>query len=382
MQKQIKPTEAPNRYISELQNRIDKLESLYLSNSTLKNYPLNSFRSQVYDKGFYILGSKESENTSKRLFLASIPKMVYLKLLPKDLKFEVEIDVILEIISRGHSSRLKRISEYKCYLEMLEREGKYHLFERTLAGEEDDTYEKLKQVSQKMFSDKKITISGEEIAYITWVYSCNNSLKVIKNYLEKELDLEKAFEKLAPGYTMLKDTTYSKHYFENCPNVGFLESFVDIQATMVTEYSKDGKGYVGSYVNKKSDTGFDFLNSELGLDLQERGFKIVEKSGYFPCHTWVYELAKKDAPYMVFLDIFTIIDTDDVVYKSFGFYFLVEVIFPKERKREVLQINGKDYSFTYPSAFTSSYKDYVNGIKERWQKEFRFYTNDFVKNFV
>lgn len=322
-----------NRIVTEVtQKTVDTIMTLWRVNASIGQWWIFS-RPHMFNKSS---GSTKKLSREGLIFLASVSKIV----------------ILLEL---AHAIELMGIREIVLTPEMLKE-----------AMERDP-----KRVGSRPDLYGQSTIPMKEVFRAIATTSNNRFTTAVKELRVEHIGHEALgdnYQNMAPGYEMLETTRGNFHWVQNGPNTGYISKFANVLDLLVQRYTQQTASeyeviLVECLMNNPYDFGFCFTHSELGQRLIDLGYKIVEKTGYYPGVTWVRALAGQDYPVILVLaTVVTVISPEGKV-DTFWKYHNIEVPIPWETVVE----NG----IRFPNEEGRWYKRFINRIIGRLNRNFR-----------
>ncbi len=383
------------------QERIDELGTMYRTNRSIEEGELNPDVYEIIDStttiinqngelSFSLKDHKSGEETSdinheKIVYLASVSKLAIILEFVKKAKKEgldsipISIDVIIDIIQRDQVFRIfERENIYEKFIEAMSLEEKEV---EALKAKNNDSYVKVKAKAinrlKDHYGDSKIDFSIDEIEVLSLGLSCNEPVTVAKNYLLDKFDsieeLQKSFEEILDNaeYRITISTENGYHWVQTDANTGKLSAFLKLLHRMAEKYvdkelTPEESEVFDKMVDNPENFDFDFTHSALGQELISKGWKIVEKTGYYGSVDWVEKLAKEGYPiHMSMSTIVTLIPPDGSKPISFSHNLNTEVSFPTATE--------DFYGLSFPGIGITNkeYTEYILAVKAKVASQFR-----------
>ena len=360
------------------------------------------------------VGTEPTESSKQEIMLASVPKVaisiamvrVLESLQIQENKISLDADTILELLGRDSDSVLNPESnQYGTYAQV--REVLNSLGITSLEDiKSTDKFESKKQAIKDALRDLKVEVDLSELLRQVLTLSSNNATRIAKQLIVSSgQDINIKLKELVPMYSPSPaDMSKLQHYYEtDKPNVGPIYEHAEILHQLVgrvfanrdkskksesqktkkedpttSKSDESGKSegeimLVDSLTNNPVDFDFDFTHSDLGKILISKGYRIVEKTGYYPCVYWVSAFADPQnpiPPHMVMCTIFSIIspEPENKVIGTFAHQRLFKVRLPIEKSATT--INGEKVE--EPNEHDPSYTvAYIRPIKQQAAKLFR-----------
>lgn len=233
------------------------------------------------------------------------------------------------------------------------------------------------KLSSRLGQDMKVKVSVQELLYQILSVTSNHALATARNLVGTPEKVQQLVKKLIPHYEAILTQENFHHWVQDSPNVGLTSEFVDLLHGLVTkqEVSTGERMLIDSMTNNPIDFGFCFTHSELGQKLISQGWKIVEKTGYYPCVFWVRSLAKAGYPqHMVHATICSLIPPDGKEPITFGHAILTAVA--PTPATQTINVGGQ--SLVFPEE-TEAYGTYSRQVKSKVDRQFRQNLVQFVK---
>jgi len=311
---------------------VNRIMSLWRQNATIWQLNMFSFPRTI-NKGF---GTTENSTEEELIFLASVSKIV----------------ILLEL---AHALEIMGIQEipmtYNMLQEAKERDGKWV------------------RAHPELYAQAAIPLT--EVFRAVATTSNNSFTREVKELRMKHIGQEALadnYRAMAPGYEMLETTEGNRHWVQSGPNTGYISKMANLLELLVLRYQHDTVSeyeaiLVECLMNNPYDFGFCFTHSELGQSLIRKGYRIFEKTGYYPGVTWVSALAEQDYPVLLVLATVVTILSPEGEVKTFWMYHNIEVPVPWETIVE----NG----ITFPNEEGKWYKRYISRIIGKLRRNFR-----------
>lgn len=304
--------------------------------------------------GIYGTGQFE-HNPPKKVFMASTSKPVIAKVFLENFPentIELSTDEFKGIINdlfRREQLGLAFDKHFEIYSNLFNSLG----FEihRNMPDEKlKELVEKLK--AKKFPPEEKVNFPNMELVNLALWASANYPVDIMRNRLIAVFTADGYVEQVqryVPNFTPTITTKDFQHWIAPNYNIGRIEEFARFLHEQVKQNLNDPQpeSYLKYLLDNDIDWGFDFTNSALGKSLMSRGYKIYEKTGYYPTVNWVSELAEEDfTVHMALSNIVTIVSPEGEVqtfYQSMNFI----MPWPNEKIKEddiwFVNTGSKDY---------------------------------------
>jgi len=258
------------------------------------------------------VGTEPTQSSRQEIMLASVPKVaislamirVLENLNIQERNITLDADTILELLGRDPNSVFNPESnQYGTYEELREVLSSLNIKFEDINSK--DKFRSKEQAIRNALKDLKVSVDLNELLRQILTLSSNSATRIAKQLIvQNGRDIDEELKQLVPQYSPSPaDMSRLQHYSETSkPNVGPIHERAKLLDDLVkevypqqnsptsTEFSSATEGkrmLVDSMTNNSEDFGFDFTNSPLGKLLQSKGYRIVEKTGYYPCVYWV-----------------------------------------------------------------------------------------------
>jgi hypothetical protein len=360
----------------DFQRRVDALTALLnLNAENFKNLEsIDGLR--ILESALYVAGEAKPSD-EQLIFLASVSKFSFSKLF-EQLTSQQEVqellvskEVLLEAIRRGQAENAFRLGSFS------------NLKEQFSPNIELEQY-------AEMLPDTLI-VTVKDLITLTIGLSCNVSAAVIKEWCADQLGspeaLYTAMKRLLPHYGITKSTENNKHWIQSDSNTGFLSEMVNFQHESILSLLEEESDVINAMTNNEEIFGMDFTNSPLGLQLQRKGYKIIEKTGsYEDGVNWVEALAKRGLPFHApFLSVITIIPPEgqDLPSLTFGYYEAYQLDLPASILEEEMALNDETFTAQFPDTDNDEvYKKQVEKLNPKEQARFRGKLEEIAQNLL
>lgn len=344
----LKPIDQPEKltqsYFDEAVAKLLTLQGIYGVGESRQAVELDADQ-QVMS----IVGEQSLDMTSEEEFMnASVPKptisLALARLLEQqgglDKPVTIDIGTIAELVGREPS----RFFSNPLYSSLLNDENLVFLVKSAVeahkAGKIDEL-DRLKRQFGEVYAELKLEIPLQELMYHALAISSNNATRIAKDLIiASGGDLNAEIQKLTPNYTPSPASMANmEHWVEPRPNVGVISEHLtllhDLGMKMKSgNLSAAEEMVVKDITNNPTNFFHCFTHSELGKELIAKGYKIIEKTGYYPCVFWVrdqFNPPHNKPPYLVIATMVSIVppegSDDDVV--SLAHYQRYAVPLPK-----------------------------------------------------
>lgn len=371
------------QYVNEHVERLLKLQAPWALREGPDFAEMNPEQKVVILRGNSSLSSDYREQD---IMLASVPKvainlaMAYLLEELEGLNREVVLDkgALGELFGRDP----RRILDNPFYAKLLEnpqvREIMQQVTEKKLSDAELDNLKR--KLEQLIPEDFEYPVPLKELIYQALKLSSNNATRIAKKLISDNSEsINAELAKLVPKYTPSPaDMSQLQHWVASKPNVGPLSEHVTLIHSLGQKL-KSGtltpaeEMVISDITNSDLDViGHDFTHSELGKELISKGYRIIEKTGYYPCVFWIKEFSLPPynyPPHMILATTVSIVppegSDEDVV--SFGYYQMYAVRLPQTTEDK--NIDGN--IVTVPSDLAPYKKAISVPVKNQVNKLFR-----------
>lgn len=343
---------------------------------------------------FALMGNEgvPSDYTENSIMLASVSKLVINLTLVRSLEEAGELDRIVELNKKAlvelFGREVKRFLEQGVYTNFLNQNPNLKgLIERAATPQGQQNLVTLRDEFEDLLPDDiTYSVSVEELLYQALTLSSNNANAIAKNLIAEQTDeVEQALRNLVPDYTASpNDLTNLEHWTASLPNVGPLSEHVHVihslgQKLQQERLSEAEELVLTSVLNNSQDFGLDFTNSTKGKELRAQGYRIIEKTGYYPSVFWVKDFVEPPFEYpahMVLATIVSIVPPAESGKKvlSLGYYKLYAVQLPEILTTK--EINGVE--ITFPDDTREYVQQVSEPIKGKVNVEFRRNLEEFV----
>jgi hypothetical protein len=375
----IRTTEDP-KILDQL--RVNEVSALYQVNSTVRiddSFDTKSLRSFNNFEAEY--RKEYTTEEEKRIFLASVSKVLIVELFSKAFEAQKDKDEGLKIslidIRRLLGELLRR--RFEDGTTQLHAEINKHTETElsSILSKLIAPYSKITTPEEfisrfeafcemQLDENDYVHIDHEILVNLALSASSNIPVEIMANYLKKELSEQEYYSQtrlLAPNFT----PNLGNHWLEDSPNIGKLSEFAGILHRLVQSQDQ----LVENTLVNDYDFGFDFKNSTKGKELVKQGYQIYEKTGYYPIINWVKTLAEEGNPWhLAMCNIVTIVTPSGDV-RTFYKNINIEIPWTDDTK-------SFPNSIRYPAVETYRYKELISKIKGAANTQFRQEQGNFI----
>lgn len=388
------PAPAPTPAITETpkltQNYIDQHIGKMLQLQSKQNLPQpNSFTELNSNQEVFILqGSKQITQTfdEKPIMLASVSKVAVNIALVRALERSGNLNIyasmdhkaLIELFGRSPN----RLVEQPIYVELVKKYPKISNIVKKGVNARDE-------FAQLIPESIQYEVPLNEILFQALNLSSNAANDIAKGLVSRYgTSLEAELKTIVPSYTPSPvDQTKLQHWLVPLPNVGPISEHVklihELGQKLKTNTLTTGENLIMSdLVNNPQDFEHDFTHSALGKSLIARGYRIVEKTGYYPVVYWVQDFADPPFEYPPHMQVSTIVSivppvgsAEEVV--SLGYYQLYALRLPETTSN--LEIDG--VKLVVPDVLAPYVTSISNPIKSVVNPKFRKQIEDKVRGY-
>jgi hypothetical protein len=216
-----------------------------------------------------------------------------------------------------------------------------------------------------------ITIPISEAYYQSITLSSNSATAAIKALRGSDINptaLDREYRRYASSYTMLETLQGNHHWGEYAPNTGLLSELGEVQDLLVRRHLAGSANELesilaSSLLNNPQDFGHCFTHSPYGEGLRSVGYEIYEKTGYYPCVTWIEALADLGYPPICTVSTVVTIVTPQGVVHTVSAFINAEVAYPWTTVEE----DG----VTFPDEWSDEYIAYIKTVKAELDQQLR-----------
>jgi hypothetical protein len=228
-----------------------------------------------------------------------------------------------------------------------------------------------KKKAEAYLAQTPIFLTGTELAYLALTLSSNSATRLVKD-LSSTDEIRAKLAILVPRYEMLATLENFAYWLQPAPNVGYISEFSALLSSYITKLLKDETTpeenvVIESMTNNPEDFEFDFTHSSLGQELIDKGWKIIEKTGYYPCVYWVASLAQDWPMHMVLATVVCCYNPQTGQQLTFDHNMIIAVADPKETQ----EFDTPQGKLAFPNEWGKDYASYALNVKKRFATLFR-----------
>lgn len=290
----------------------------------------------------------------KEVFLASVTKPafadLFLNLYPEDSRIEISRTEFKNII--------KEINIHKSFA--IEHQD----------NELIKVINKVKKAGNNIFSPN-LCIDIKDLLILLLVLSYNVPLEIIKKRILERLDAKSIdyikHIKERYGFEPAINTGNNYHWYQEKPNIGNAGKIGDL----LNSFNEDN--LIFKILDKyHCDFKYNFYFTNIAKLLKNRGYRIIEKTGFYPNVCYINYFSKKYPAFMTLLDVFTIIDMKGE-RNTYIAYNMAQIPFPEGfNLREKVEIEGKQCVINFPDIDNIEYNQLLvkmaKGLKEKFSE--------------
>lgn len=216
-----------------------------------------------------------------------------------------------------------------------------------------------------------ITVPISEAYFQSITLSSNSATAAIKALRGSDTNpayLDREYRRYAPTYTMLETLQGNHHWGEYAPNTGLISELGEVQDLLIRRHLAGSANELesilaSSLLNNPQDFGHCFTHSPYGEGLRSVGYEIYEKTGYYPCVTWIEALADLGYPPICTVSTVVTIVTPQGVVHTVSAFINAEVAYPWTTVEE----DG----VTFPDEWADEYIVYIKRVKAELDHQLR-----------
>lgn len=334
------------------------------------------------DQKLFILQGDQQltpEYSEKPFMLASVSKVAvnvaFVRALEKTASLDTQVSIDHTTLTELFGRKPSRLISSPKYAKLLEDYPAARDLATTAAINETEyiSSDLVDAFSALIPTDIEYEIPVAELLYQVLTLSSNTANDVSKKVVAAQgTIIETELLNIVPEYTSSPVLTAAmEHWRAPLSNVGPLSEHVELlhelgQKLRNDELSDGESLVIDGLINNPEDFDLDFTHSSLGKDLISQGYRIIEKTGYYPVVFWIGELNEPPfeyPPHMVLATMASIVPPEgsDEEVLSFGYYQMFAVPLPETTS--VFTVDG--VNLTFPDSLYSyiqSVSDPIKGV--------------------
>jgi hypothetical protein len=340
------------------------------------------------DQELFILQGDEQltpDYVEKPFMLASVSKVAvnvaFVRALERAGSLDTQVTIDHATLSELFGRKPSRLISSPKYAKLLEDYPEARELATTAAITETEyvSSDLVDAFSALIPTDIEYEIPVAELLYQVLTLSSNTANDISKKVVAQQgTTIEAELLGIVPEYTSSPVLTAAmEHWRVPLPNVGPISEHVELlhelgQKLQNDELSDGESLVIDGLINNPEDFDLDFTHSTLGKDLISRGYRIIEKTGYYPVVFWIGELNEPPfeyPPHMVLATMASIVPPEgsDEEVLSFGYYQMFAVTLPETTS--VFEVEG--VKLTFPDSLYSYIQAVSDPIKAIVMPQFR-----------
>lgn len=381
MQKQLsilnRPDHISQDYINAFVTKLLQLQQRY----ALREGP--NFREMNPNQPMYIMvdGQEQPGYTPQDIMLASVSKVTINLALAHLLEAQGGLDKPVELdnaaLAELFGRQPKRIAENQLFADIMRIPGVSDLVAKaSRPGITTAEHKELRNQFAKL-APATFTVPLQELIYQALALSSNAATAIAKQLISAVGgDENTEIHKLTPHYSRNPGRGVLGHWLAEKPNVGDIAEHVRLIDQLGRKHqagtlSAAEAAVVQELTNNPTDFKHDFTHTPEGQALIAKGYRILEKTGYYYVVFWIHDFVNPPyeyPPHMILATIVSIVppagSNESVV--SFGHQQMYAVPLPMETSKITLE-NGEvvevpDHLENYLKGITEPIKAEVSQI--------------------
>lgn len=323
-----------------------------------KNYPIIYQAAFELDESigdlvrFATEGDIEQVNYSpENVFLGSVSKLAYANEYLRVIEGKGwSLQSIVPVSQRVRSEFYERFDESNGYSEI-----------------DSPLYARIKSVfdragGEQIDSESTFDLTVEEVMYLTLIPSCESTVGIMKREILGEFNGDETsfnnYFESQYGFTPSNLSNF-QHWVDSKPNVGSLKGIAGFLHNRVWGSKLEPLLTSGNF-----NFGFDLATSDYVTDLRAHGYKVIEKTGYYPNVHWISSLAKDFPPFMTMISVISIEDPDGKK-KTLVLYNMIRMPLGKKTYGQQININGFIWQVELPLVGADLYDIPEDDVKKK-----------------
>lgn len=245
----------------------------------------------------------------------------------------------------------------------------------------------LRSIPDNVHKNLNFEISAKEFAYLTLGLSCNSTQATARRIIQNKYSgqfgvvneeaIRKMYRVYAPSFCHTHSSENNAHWIQSDANIGKLSELSEFLETLYR--SANSGDYIaqlslesisrGHLVAGGKGFGHDFATTPLAKALRAQGYKIYEKTGYYPTVFWVEDLADI-GPHMSLTSII-LVESPKGQVQSFSFSWNIPL--------PVVSESVVEDRIHFPAYERKPYKDKVKLVFKLAGKEFRAEMEEIIR---